>query len=67
MKECIEFVNPKTMDEEIRKARMCYQQAKEKGEQGKSWQEKKDHKGSSGFKRNKTNNLKGVSRSRNKK
>ena len=25
MNERIEFVNPKTMDEEIRKERMCYQ------------------------------------------
>lgn len=35
MKERIEFVNPKTMDEALKKARMCNQQAKEKGEQGK--------------------------------
>ena len=32
MKEKIEFVNPKTMDEVIWKARMCYQQSKVKGE-----------------------------------
>ena len=50
MKERIEFINPKMMDEAIRKARMCYQQAKVKVEQGKSWQEKKGHKDSFGFK-----------------
>ena len=32
MKEQFEFVNPRTMDEEIQKARMCYQQPKAKGE-----------------------------------
>ena len=37
MKERIEFVNPKTMDEAIRKARLCYQQAKNKVDQGKGW------------------------------
>ena len=51
------------MDEAIRKARMCYQQAKAKVEQGKSRQTKKEHKDSSGFKRNKTSNFKGTVRS----
>ena len=37
MKERIEFVNSRTMDEAIRKARMCYQQSKAKGEVGKIW------------------------------
>ena len=35
MKERIDFVNPKTMDEAIRKGRMCYLQAKEKSKEGK--------------------------------
>ena len=62
MKERIEFVNPKTMDKAIKKARMCYQQAKEKGEQGKSQQAKKEHK-SSIFKKNRTSNFKSAARS----
>ena len=36
-KEKIEFDNPKTMDEAVRKARLCYQQFKGKNEHGKSW------------------------------
>ena len=36
-KEKIEFDNPKTMDEAVRKARLCYQQFKGKGEHGKGW------------------------------
>ena len=63
MKERIEFINPKTMDEAIRKARMCYQQTKDKVEQGKGWQIKKEHKGSSSFRRGKTGKFKGVDRS----
>ena len=63
MKERIEFVNPKNMDEEIKKARMCYRKNKAKGEQGKSWQAKKEHKGSSGFKKNRTSNFKGDAKS----
>ena len=35
-KQKIEFDNPKTMDEAVRKARLCYQQFKGKAEQGKS-------------------------------
>jgi len=31
MRERIEFDNPKTMDEAIRKAQICYQQSKQKG------------------------------------
>jgi len=42
MRERIEFDNPKTMDEAIRKARLCYQQSKQKGEGfGKRWADKK--------------------------
>ncbi|MCY6488344.1 hypothetical protein, partial [Actinobacillus pleuropneumoniae] len=32
MRERIEFDNPKTMDEAIRKVGICYQQSKQKGE-----------------------------------
>eukprot|EP00253_Pinus_taeda_P026214 PITA_26214 len=45
MRERIEFDNPKTMDEEIRKARLCYQQNKSKGENpGKRWTDKRGSK-----------------------
>eukprot|EP00253_Pinus_taeda_P006325 PITA_06325 len=45
MRERIEFDNPKSMDEVIRKARICYQQSKQKGEAaGKKWNEKKGFK-----------------------
>jgi len=40
MKEQLEFDNPKTMDEVIRKARICYQQNKPKGDMSKNWTEK---------------------------
>ena len=58
MKERIEFINPRTMDEEIRKARMCYQDSKEKGDVGKIWQPRKGHKNSSKLKGSRSNNLK---------
>eukprot|EP00253_Pinus_taeda_P001681 PITA_01681 len=45
MQERIEFDNPKTMDEAIRKARLCYQQNKSKGENpGKRWTDKRGSK-----------------------
>ena len=44
-KEKIEFDNPNTMDEAVRKARLCYQQFKGKAEQGKSWLNKGEFKG----------------------
>ena len=44
-REKIEFDNPKTMDEAVRKARLCYQQFKGKGEHGKSWVNKSEFKG----------------------
>eukprot|EP00253_Pinus_taeda_P022178 PITA_22178 len=45
MRERIEFDNPKSMDEAIRKARICYQQSKQKGETtSKKWNERKDFK-----------------------
>ena len=58
MKERIEFINPRTMDKEIRKARMCYQQSNKKGEVGKIWQLRKGQKNSSKFKGARSNNLK---------
>eukprot|EP00253_Pinus_taeda_P004686 PITA_04686 len=45
MRERIEFDNPKTMDEAIRKARICYQQSKQRREiLGKKWVDKKSSK-----------------------
>ena len=44
-KEKIEFDNPKTMDEAVRKSRLCYQQFKGKIEQGKRWAQKNEFKG----------------------
>eukprot|EP00253_Pinus_taeda_P002642 PITA_02642 len=45
MRERIEFDNSKTMDEAIRKARLCYQQNKSKGENpGKRWTDKRGSK-----------------------
>lgn len=63
MKEGIKFMNTRTMDEAIRKERMCYQQYKAKGELGKGWQSKKEHKGSSNFQKNRTSNFKNVANS----
>eukprot|EP00253_Pinus_taeda_P016529 PITA_16529 len=43
MRERIEFDNPKSMDEAIRKARICFQQSKQKGEGvGKRWMDKRN-------------------------
>ena len=39
-KERIEFDHPKSMDEAIRKARLCYQQFKNRKEGGNSWKNK---------------------------
>eukprot|EP00253_Pinus_taeda_P029084 PITA_29084 len=45
MRERIEFDNPKSMDEVIRKARICYQQRKQKGETtGNKWNQKRGFK-----------------------
>ena len=62
MKERIEFLNPKTMDEAIRKARLCYQQAKTKMDQGKGWQPRKENRNSAGAKRSKTSNFRSSAR-----
>eukprot|EP00253_Pinus_taeda_P025715 PITA_25715 len=54
IRERIEFDNPRTMDEVIRKARICYQQNKQKGDiSNKRWNERSNriagnHKGSRG-------------------
>ena len=48
MRERIEFDNPKSMDEAIRKARICYQKSKQKGETAsKKWNERKGFKSNS--------------------
>eukprot|EP00253_Pinus_taeda_P023048 PITA_23048 len=45
MRERIEFDNPKSMDEAIHKARICYQQSKQKGETaGRKWNDKNGFK-----------------------
>eukprot|EP00253_Pinus_taeda_P008592 PITA_08592 len=45
IRERIEFDNPRTMDEEIRKARICYQQNKQKGDiPNKRWNERKGNR-----------------------
>lgn len=41
MKEKLEFDHPKMMDDSVRKARICYQQMKYKGEGTKNWTGKK--------------------------
>eukprot|EP00253_Pinus_taeda_P003061 PITA_03061 len=56
MRERIEFDNPKSMDEAIRKARTCFQQNKQKGEGvGKRWMDKRNSRtvmGSKGVRSN---------------
>jgi len=44
MKERLEFDNPKTMDELICKARICYQQNKQKEDMSKRWNDKRGSK-----------------------
>ena len=61
MRERIEFVNPQTMDEAIRKARLCYQQNKLKSDVGKGWQPKKGQKSNSTFKNSKNKNFRNSS------
>ena len=64
MKERIEFVNPKNIDEAIREAWMCYQQSKAKGETGRSWPHKKGHKGPSNLKNRRSGNYKNAARNK---
>eukprot|EP00253_Pinus_taeda_P011517 PITA_11517 len=60
MRERIEFDNPKSMDEVIRKARICYQQSKQKGETTKrKWNEKRGFKTVGNSKGNRGNGSKG--------
>eukprot|EP00253_Pinus_taeda_P022101 PITA_22101 len=60
MRERIEFDNPKSMDEVIRKARICYQQSKQKGETAnRKWNEKKGFKTVGNSKGNRSNGSKG--------
>eukprot|EP00253_Pinus_taeda_P005349 PITA_05349 len=61
MRERIEFDNPKSMDEVIRKARICYQQSKQKGETAnRKWSEKKNFKLAGNFKGNRSSGIKGT-------
>eukprot|EP00253_Pinus_taeda_P030790 PITA_30790 len=66
MRERIEFDNPKSMDEVIRKARICYQQGKQKGEiASKKWNEKKKFKTVGNNKGIRNNGNKGVGKGTN--
>eukprot|EP00253_Pinus_taeda_P014588 PITA_14588 len=68
MRERIEFDNPKSMDEVIRKARICYQQSKQKGETvNKRWNEKRNFKTAVNSKGNRSNGSKGHSKGANSK
>jgi len=53
MKDRLKFDNPKTMHEVIRKACICYQQNRPKGDGGKWWSNKKGTRFVSGSKGNK--------------
>ena len=43
-KDRIEFYEPKTLEESIRKAKYCYQKSKDKPDYHKAWKEKKNEK-----------------------
>jgi len=60
MKEWLGFDNSKTMDKVIRKAHICYQYNKKKGDQGKRWADKKGSKFVPNYKGNKGTSNKGV-------
>eukprot|EP00253_Pinus_taeda_P029447 PITA_29447 len=63
MRERIEFDNPKMIDEAIRKARLCYQQSKQKGENsGKRWADKKSSRMTVGAKGTRSSFHKGFSK-----
>eukprot|EP00253_Pinus_taeda_P031671 PITA_31671 len=63
MRERIEFDNPKSMDEVIRKARICYQQSKQKGETAnRKWNEKRGFKTVGNSRGNRSNGSKGNGR-----
>eukprot|EP00253_Pinus_taeda_P011976 PITA_11976 len=60
MRERIEFDNPKSMDEVIQKARICYQQSRQKGEAaGKKRNERKGFKAMGNNKGNRNSGIKG--------
>eukprot|EP00253_Pinus_taeda_P018132 PITA_18132 len=66
MEERIEFDNPKSMDEVIRKARLCYQQSKQKGETAsRKWNEKKNFKTVGNNKGTRNNGNKGAGKGTN--
>eukprot|EP00253_Pinus_taeda_P023108 PITA_23108 len=66
MRERIEFDNSKLMDEVIRKARICYQQSKQKGEAaGRKWNEKKGFKSIGYNKGNRNSGSKGNGKGQN--
>eukprot|EP00253_Pinus_taeda_P005458 PITA_05458 len=60
IRERIEFDNPRTMDEAIRKARICYQQNKQKGDiPNKRWNERKGNRVAGNNKGSRGNGSKG--------
>eukprot|EP00253_Pinus_taeda_P025149 PITA_25149 len=63
IRERIEFDNPRTMDEAIRKARICYQKNKQKGDtSNKRWNEKKSSQMAGNSKGGRSNGSKGASK-----
>ena len=66
IRERIEFDNPRTMDEAIRKARICYQQSKQKGgSSNRKWNEKKNNKAVGNNKGSRSGGIKGSSKGQN--
>eukprot|EP00253_Pinus_taeda_P027125 PITA_27125 len=66
MREMIEFDNPKSMYDVIRKARICYQQGKQKGETAsRKWNEKKSFKTVGNNKGNRNNGNKEIGKGTN--
>lgn len=63
MKEDLEFDNPKTMGKVVHKARMCYQQMKQKGYNSKTCSRQKGQKYPQNTKNKKTVNTKNFYRS----
>eukprot|EP00253_Pinus_taeda_P030209 PITA_30209 len=61
IRETIEFDNPRTMDEAIRKERICYQQNKQKGDTStKRWNEKRSNQMVGSSKVGRSNGSKGA-------
>eukprot|EP00253_Pinus_taeda_P012038 PITA_12038 len=66
MRERIEFDNPKSMDEAILKARIYYQQSKQKGDStNRKWNEKKNSKVVGNNKGSRTSGIKGSNKNQN--